>query len=230
MRVASTYDSLGRTELVTQHSAATGGSVVNEVKYSYDGWGNIAEFAQDPDSPVGTGASWSVAYSHAKATGGRNTIRRTKMDLPGGFEVDYVYRSTGGRLDADASRVTQITDVNGTPLAVYQYNGVGMVVRTDLEEVDLFSRSYGTAAAFTGLDRFNRTLVSRWTKILSTNRDIYKVTLGYDRNSNITSQDDAVHTGHDVVYTNDNLNRLVRAREGENWTGSAFAAETRDQR
>ena len=54
------------------------------------------------------------------------------------------------------------------------------------------------------------------------------VTLLYDRNSNITLQDDAIHSGHDVAYSNDNLNRLTVADEGT-WNGSAITSRTRKQ-
>jgi len=44
--------------------------------------------------------------------------------------------------------------------------------------------------------------------------DLYKVTLTYDRDSNITSAADAVHAGFDALYGMDNLNRLINADEG----------------
>jgi YD repeat-containing protein len=103
------------------------------------------------------------------------------------------------------------------------------VVNTTLEEPDLFSKVYtGTGTTFSGLDQFDRVKVSKWTKDLATNRDIYKVTLAYDRNSNITSQDDAVHSGHDVKYVNDSLSRLTQAEEGT-WNGTSITSRTRDQ-
>jgi YD repeat-containing protein len=52
-RIARAYDSLGRTETVAQHNATSGGSVVDQVKHVYDGWGNVTNFQQDKDSTVG---------------------------------------------------------------------------------------------------------------------------------------------------------------------------------
>jgi RHS repeat-associated protein len=202
-------------ETVTQYNAASSGSVVDQVKYIHDGWGNLTNFRQDLDSTVGGSGYWEVAYAYAKATGGRNTLRRTQTTLPGGEVFKFHYRTGTASNDDKYSRVTTVRDAEDTDLAGYQYNGAGQVVRTELSEVGIFSKSYnGSGTTFGRLDRFNRTLISSWTRDLATNRDIYKVTLGYDRNSNITSQDDAVHTGHDVAYANDDLNRLIDADEG----------------
>ena len=229
-RIETAYDSHGRTETVTQYNAASSGSVVDQVKYIHDGWGNLTNFRQDLDSTVGGSGYWEVAYAYAKATGGRNTLRRTQTALPGGEVFKFHYRTGTASNDDKYSRVTTVRDAEDTDLAGYQYNGAGQVVRTELSEVGIFSKSYnGSGTTFGRLDRFNRTLISSWTCDLSTNRDIYKVALGYDRNSNITSQDDAVHTGHDVAYANDDLNRLVDADEGTLASGSIGTRTRRQQ-
>jgi RHS repeat-associated protein len=227
-RIETAYDSLGRTETVTQYDAASSGSVIDQVKNLYDGWGNLTNFRQDLDSAVGGSGYWDVAYTYAKATSGRNTVRRTGVTLPGGAAYGFNYRG-GASHDTEASRVSSVTDAFATDLADYEYNGAEHVVRTTLNEVEIFSKAYtGAGTTFGRLDRFNRTTISSWTKDLSTDSDIYKVTLGYDRNSNITVQDDAVHTGHDVAYLNDNLNRLIDAEEGT-WGGSSISSRTRHQ-
>jgi len=229
-RIETAYDSRGRVETVTQYNAASSGSVVDQVKYIHDGWGNLTNFRQDLDSTVGGSGYWEVVYAYAKATGGRNTLRRTQATLPGGEVFKFHYRSGTASHDDKYSRVTTVRDAEDTDLAGYQYNGAGQVVRTELSEVGIFSKSYnGSGTTFGRLDRFNRTLISSWTCDLSTNRDVYKVTLGYDRNSNITSQDDAVHTGHDVAYANDDLNRLVEADEGTLSSGSIGTRTRRQQ-
>ena len=179
---------------------------------------------------MGGSGYWEVAYAYAKATGGRNTLRRTQTTLPGGEVFKFHYRTGTASHDDKYSRVTTVRDAEDTDLAGYQYNGAGQVVRTELSEVGIFSKAYnGSGTTFGRLDRFNRTLISSWTRDLATNRDIYKVTLGYDRNSNITSQDDAVHTGHDVAYANDDLNRLIDADEGTLSSGSIGTRTRRQQ-
>lgn len=84
---------------------------------------------------------------------------------------------------------------------------------------------------YDALDRFNRLIISRWVKNPSgPGADRYKVTLSYDRNSNITEIDDAVQSapGMDWQYTYDDLDRLTRARAGTLSSGS-ITSETRDQ-
>jgi hypothetical protein len=141
------------------------------------GWGNLTNFRQDLDSTVGGSGYWEVAYAYAKATGGRNTLRRTQTTLPGGEVFKFHYRTGTASNDDKYSRVTTVRDAEDTDLAGYQYNGAGQVVRTELSEVGIFSKSYnGSGTTFGRLDRFNRTLISSWTRDLTpTNRDIYKV-------------------------------------------------------
>jgi RHS repeat-associated protein len=219
--IQTTYDGLGRRETVTQRASTSvdgsgiaNGTILDQVKYVYDGWGNVTNFRQDLDSAVGGSGYREVAYTFEKATNGRNTIRRSDMTLPGGTTYDFLYRG-GNWHDEEVSRVTTIKDALDSDIVNYDYNGVGHVVRTQYDEVDVFSKAYnGTGTTFSALDRFDRTIVSRWTKALATNRNFYKVDVGYDENSNITYQDDGVHEGHDVLYANDNLNRLIGAEEG----------------
>jgi RHS repeat-associated protein len=170
---------------------------------------------------------YEVSYTYAKATGGRNTIRRTGLTLPDGTSVTYIYRDSN-RLDADASRVTQVR-VGSTTVADYSYNGVGQVVGINYPEPDVMAEQFGsTSGSYPDLDRFNRVTSSRWTKDLATDQDFYDLDISYDRNSNITLAEDNVHAGFDVEYTIDNLNRLRQAEEGT-WNGSSITSRTRQQ-
>src|SRR5258705_12686451 len=87
---------------------------------------------QNRTSAVGAFGSvddYEVAYTYEKWTTGRNTIRKTQTTLPSGTTLGYTYRSTGGLLDEDTSRVTRVTS-GGVALAEYNYNGGGQVGRT----------------------------------------------------------------------------------------------------
>jgi YD repeat-containing protein len=88
-RQSRTYDGLGRPSFVTQYDNATVGSgaVTDEVSYAYDGWGGVTSYKQDRDSAVGASGYYEVAYAYAKATTGRNTVRRSQMTLPGGLAI-----------------------------------------------------------------------------------------------------------------------------------------------
>jgi len=232
-RISRTYNSRGLPELVTQYDNATVGSgtVADEVKYSYEGWGLISAFEQDRNSAVGAGGSvddYEVSYTYVKATNGRNSVRRTFATLPSGNSLEYQYRNSGGLHDEEAGRVTLIVE-GSTALVNYNYNGLDSAVGSYYYEPDVMSRQYGaTSGSYIDLDRFNRVTTSKWTKDLATDVDFYNVALVYDRNSNISSAEDKVHTGFDVVYTNDSLNRLVRAEEGTLSSGS-ITSRSRDQ-
>lgn len=230
-RISTTYTDLGRVELVGQYDDATAGSIVDEVKYSYDDWGNIEKFEQDLNSAVGASGSidnYEVSYTYEKATGGRNTIRRSGVTMPSGNVLSYGYNSTSNALDDDSSRLSKITD-GGVRLVDYDYLGAAQVVGTDHSQPDIMWNMYGsTSGSFPDLDRFNRVTSSRWTKDLSTDVDFYDVDIAYDRGSNITLVEDNVHSGFDVSYTMNDLDRLTQAEEGS-WSGSAITSKTREQ-
>ncbi|MBK9189248.1 MAG: hypothetical protein IPM33_09870 [Phycisphaerales bacterium] len=246
-RISTTYLTRGMVNKVTQYSNATpgSGSVVNDLQYTYDDWGNLGVFKQDVDSEIGASPSgrdpFQVDYTYAKATTGRNTIRRTGVNLPGATAVTFDYLSTSGRLDDDASRVTRVkVATGGTPIPVtqYEYLGVGQVVGTNLLEPQARWNYYETASGgnpYPDLDRFNRVEDSRWTSYKGTGtRDFYSVNIAFDPASNILGITDYVHksgAGHrnfDVLYSLDALNRLTRAEEGTLASG-AISNRSRDE-
>ena len=228
-RIQTTYDSLGRRELVTQYDDDASGSVVDEVELSYDGWGNVSAFQQDHNSAVGAMSSvddYEISYSYVKSTTGRNSTRRRYVTMPSGNVIEYFYSTAN--LDDATSRVSQIKDGDDR-LATYNYLGVAQVVGTTYPQPEVMWKKFGTTSGdFPDLDRFNRVTTSKWTKDLATDVDFYHVDLTYDRNSNITLAEDDVHAGFDVAYTMDDLNRLVDAQEGT-WGGSSIGSETREQ-
>jgi RHS repeat-associated protein len=236
-RISSTYDDLGRVQKVNQYDDATVGdpdTVVNEVQYVYDDWGNIETFKQDRDGD-GDITAYDVSYTYAKATGGRNTVRRTGMELPNGDDLTFTYASTEGTdniFDDDASRVTNVADPTPTTVVRYWYNGVGQVVGRIYPQPEVRWEHYGsTSGLYPDLDRFNRVTSSRWTKDQdppTADLDFYYVDVTYDRNSNVTLTQDNIFVGFDVDYTIDDLNRLRKAEEGT-WSGSAITNRTRQQ-
>ncbi|MCH8151435.1 MAG: RHS repeat-associated core domain-containing protein [Planctomycetes bacterium] len=229
-RISTTYDKLGRRDLVTQYDNATVGSgtVVDEVKFTYEDWGNVEKFEQDHNSAIGGSLLYDIDYTYAKATNGRNTIRRSGFTLPDGNVITYQFRSNDLH-DEEASRVTNIKD-GAVTLVIYDYNGVGQVVGTDYPEPDVMWDQFGSSGSYPDLDRFNRVTSSRWTKDLATDVDFYDLDITYDRDSNITLIEDNVHAGFDVDYDLDNLNRLTQAQEGTWNSGtSQIDSTTRDQ-
>ncbi|MCC6244764.1 MAG: hypothetical protein IT353_18100, partial [Gemmatimonadaceae bacterium] len=219
-RIGLAYTSRGQTQLVTQYDNATVGSgaATDEVKYTYDDYGNLTQLQQDRNSLVGASGSvddQSVSWSYALAapTGGSQMVRCTGETLPGSTSVTYSYASSGNSVDDASGRVSKVT-VGAVDVATYAYLGSGQLVGTDLPESNLNTRSYSSGTAnYDRVDRFGRVVTNRWADTTS-DVDLYKVSLTYDRGSNITSIADAVHSGFDALYGMDNLNRLINADEG----------------
>jgi len=229
-RISRSYDALGRPSLVTQHTEPTSGSVVDQVGYTYDGWGNVSVFAYDRDSAIDAGGSddeYLISYGWSKATGGRNTVRKTGATFPSGNVISYTYESSSSN-DSNASRVTEVKD-GATSLAAYQYLGAATVVGTTYDEPDVFYKLYESTNTYDlRMDRFNRTLRSTWTKDLGSDVDFYSVSNGWDASGNVTTTVDVVHDGFDVKYRIDEIDRVTRAEEGTLTSGS-IASRTRDQ-
>ncbi|MEE8153797.1 MAG: hypothetical protein V3T53_02430 [Phycisphaerales bacterium] len=228
-RISTTYNNRGQRELVTQYDNATvgSGSVVDEVKFTYEDWGNVSKFEQDHDSAIGGTLLYDIdyTYQHAGTSNGRNTIRRTGMDLPDGTTVTFNYTGIGS-FDDNVSRVTKV-QAGGTDLAVYDYLGVGQVVGIDYPEPDVFSNRY-LASNYDALDNFNRVEDDIWYKDLATDVAFFDLDITYDRNSNTTLTEDNIHVGFDADYTIDNFNRLQKTEEGT-WNGSTITSRTRQQ-
>lgn len=243
--IARSYNAgLGKLEAVSQSDATP--TVLDEIKFSYDGWGNILEIEQDPDSALGGGGRdrMVVKYGYAKATSGRNTVRRTSQTVAsrtnGGTDTDahtvgYVYSSSGGSHDANASRVSRVTVTRPGGSAVdeaeYAYLGAETLVGMDLLESSPSAvwRLYGaTSGSYTSFDRFDRIIKDKWEK--DGGGEIYRVDLTLDENSNPTTSDDftPMPDAFDVKYTLDDLDRVTRAEEGE-LSGGSIATRTRDE-
>jgi hypothetical protein len=232
-RIATTYDSVGRTSEVVQYDNATVGSGTAQdgVKYTLDDWGQIASYAEDRDSAGhrrGEPVHDLVHLGEGDDRGATPCARPTPR-------CRVVARSPtrtgprGGSTMGDVSRVTFIVERRGpVNLVRYWYNGVGQVVSQQYDQPDVMWNLYGSTGTYPDLDRFNRVVASRWTKDLATDKDFYSVALAYDRNSNITSADDSVHAGFDVLYTMDNTNRLTRAEEGT-LGGGSISSRKRDE-
>jgi RHS repeat-associated protein len=241
-RITTAYTSRGQVETVTQYTDddPTAGSVLDQVKYTHDDWGPVSKFEQDRDGLVGGGGDYEVSYTYAKATTGRNTVRCVTMTLPTGAVLTNEYLSSSDRLDDALSRVTRVKH-GTTVVAGYKYTGVGDVVEENLNEANVFTLLHGSSMGdYPRMDVFNRVTDSRWVAANPAPDQIfYRVSIAYDRNSNITTVEDQIHTAgaagsgnglFDALYTMDNINRVIRAKEGHLASGTITDANsTRDQ-
>lgn len=240
--VALTYTSLGQVDTITQYDGST---ALDQLKYTYDGWGNVLTLTQDRNSTIGASGSideGTVAYSYALSTpsspAGRHAVQRSgyTVSQPGSpttIEQTVSYDYASG-LDALSSRVTRVeVDVGGGPVqvAAYDYLGLATKVGTDLPQANMASRLYsvsgGGAVTFDALDAFDRVTKSRW---LSDNGTTYYDTRpSYDDAGNITQTTEGVLKRRDVVYTIDGLDRVTKADEGTiaGGGGGAISSGTR---
>jgi RHS repeat-associated protein len=139
------------------------------------------------------------------------------MIYPSGSVLNYNYGTANGTNDV-ISRLDNLSETNGnvtTTLESYSYLGLGTVVKrahpedgVDLTYIKQGMESNGDAGdPYNGLDRFGRVVDQRWINGGGTDVDRYQY--AYDRDGNITSKTNALHTAFNENYTYDGLNRLT---------------------
>ena len=81
-RIATEYDVLGRKSRITSYDNPTvgSGSIVNDLAFVYDDFGQLVTEYQEHGGAVNTGTSLKGQYAYAD--GSSNTIRLTKMTYP----------------------------------------------------------------------------------------------------------------------------------------------------
>jgi YD repeat-containing protein len=135
-RIQWAYDDLSRVSTVTSYDAATGGTAVNQVAYTYDSWGNVASSRQAHDGEVGENSP-AVAYAYDDGASGNEAkyVRLTSVTYPSGRVVYYNYPADG--VGAVLSRLSEIADdddlenENREIYAQYTYLGAGTIVTVD---------------------------------------------------------------------------------------------------
>jgi RHS repeat-associated protein len=190
------------------------GSIVNEVQFVYDDFGQLVTEYQEHDGAVNTSTSLKVGYTYAN--GSSNTIRLTKMAYPDGRELNYRYGSLGSTDDA-LSRVASLIDDDGTThLVDYSYVGAGSFIKTDYADIDVHcDLAHGTGSdPYDGpMDRFGRVTDLLW-RDYGSSTDVLRVKHGYDRGSNRLYREEADTSDLDQLYSYDDVNRLTQSEEG----------------
>lgn len=238
-RIETAYDDRGLMDTVTQKDGpSSGDDILDQLQYSYDGWGNLTKFEQDMDSAIGGGdrASFDVQYALAKSsnlTTTRRTVRRTSMTMPDGTAFDYGY-GVPGSIPTLASQVYSVS-VDSVTVATYTYVGANRLSGTTLNEANVRSNEFSntTSAVYPDLDIFNRSIGNHWNAIIYGTPAFYDVAMTYDRASNVLTVRDNIqlaslggYRNFDVKYTLDGLYRPTAAEEGE-YSGSSFASNAR---
>src|SRR5579862_1493047 len=215
LRFQTSYDDWGRALNATSYNAAAGGSIVNDVQYSYDQFYRVTKSQQSHSGAVGSGTP-AVQYtrSDGAASGIAKYFRLNTVVYPatgtGARTLTFAYpaaASIGDHLD----RLDSIKN-GSTTYAQYTYYGGNSIVSIAHPQVSGgLTLDLGSGGTFTGLDRFGRIAEQKWkntagTKIL----DDYQY--AYDRNGNTTSR--AVRptsppSGKDDFYSYDGANRIT---------------------
>jgi len=224
LRIGTTYDDLGRVQTVTSYSDTSGNSPVNQVKYVYNSWGQVAREYQAHDV---TGSLWpspSVQYTYdAPRVSGEGQsepvkyVRLSQVTYPNGREVNYDY---SGAIDNVMSRLSAIfddanddgdIDTGEDVYASYKYLGAGSVVEENYEQADVKLSYLDASDNVTGLDRFDRVVDQVWEDYSGTPTPIDEYTYTYDRAGNRTGRANETKTDGslDETYTYDALDRLA---------------------
>jgi RHS repeat-associated protein len=234
-RLETAYDTFGRPYLFTSYSAASGGSVVNQVKHEFNGLSQLTNDWQSHSGTVG-GSTPKVQYAYSDMSD--NHSRLATITYPNGRVLRYEYDTD---LDSDISRVTFLADDDdgdvGTVLEEYSYLGLATPIMRarpepdmDLTYIKRSAENVGDAGdQYTGLDRFGRVVDQRWRRgNTATHADRFKY--GYDRNSNRLYRDNLLDDDFDELYhangpTNgyDGFNQIKEFRRGPLSDGSTPA-------
>ncbi|MFT3784788.1 MAG: hypothetical protein QM770_01310 [Tepidisphaeraceae bacterium] len=170
-RIERTYDDLGRVGSVASFSTTTIGdsTYVNEVRYTYDGWGNVASEAQSQ-------GAWAIGkptiyYTYEDGAGAGNAakyVRLTQVTYPSGRTVYYNYPTSGdgyylSRLDNIAPTASPNTSSASDDdwYAKFEYLGASTITAERRPANVGASLIYNIDSDW---DRFGRVLNHNWTR------------------------------------------------------------------
>jgi RHS repeat-associated protein len=223
------YDGVSRLLTATSYSAPSGGTVVNEVKYTYDGYWNAIKREENHAGVVGGGTpSYQVAYADGGAPA--KYVRPSSMTYPNGgiVYVNYQADTTGSgklsRIDNFSSVANDPHSGTTTPYAVYNYLGAGNIMDithpriTTLGTDGLVYRvgSDGNPGAW---DVLGRVIETKWRNTAN-NNSLDLLDYIYDATSNRTTRQinstikPALGQEKDEAYTYDGLDRLTKENRG----------------
>lgn len=218
-RITRSYNVRGLLEKLSSYDNATvgSGSIVNEMQYAYNGFGQLTTEYQSHNGAVNTGTTPKVQYAYTN--GSANHARRTSVTYPAGTVISMDY-GTASAADDVLNRVKQLKN-STTVLVDYSYLGSQQVVIGNYSGQPGVELTYYTSGGsgdagdqYTGLDRFGRIIDQRWRKT-SDNTDRERVKYGYDRASNRQWRQNTVAvTGQDEYYTYDGLSQVKTLDRG----------------
>jgi YD repeat-containing protein len=158
-RIGRGYEVRGMLARITSYDNATvgSGSVVNEVTFAFNSFGQLTSDSQEHAGSVGAGTP-KVQYAYDNGSG--NEIRPTTLTYPNGRVLNFSF-GTAGAVNDLLSRLAALVDNDGTThLADYSYLGLGGAVEVNYAEPDVKYTLVGTAG---GNDPDTGTSIAVWT-------------------------------------------------------------------
>jgi len=159
-RIQRAYDSLGRRIGVAGYDQASGGNVLNEVRYEYGIRGQLTSAKQAHAGAVDA-ATPAVRYEYED--NGLNDAaepRLSRIVYPNGRTVEHGY---GTGIDDKVSRLAEISSGDSV-CAQYDYLGMNTIVRLGIPAVsNELELARGADGSYPALDRFGRVLDQKWT-------------------------------------------------------------------
>ena len=227
---------MGRVQYVTSYSDTSGTTIANQIKYDYDGWGNIYREWQDHST---TGVVDDLFYgsdyvqydyydgrydgdAYYDASAGMYVAKYVRLDdmiYPYKDQTAYIgartvyYSYFADTIDDVMSRVESITTTGNEAHASYKYLGADQIVTQDYTDIAV-KLDYDPAGnnSLTGLDRFGRVRDQFWSDYGSDPSYSDHFTYVYDRAGNRTSRVNALDAAFSETYGYDDLNRLTWAK------------------
>jgi RHS repeat-associated protein len=215
-RIEYAYDDLSRALTTSSYSAVSGGTLLNQVKYTYDVWGNEQKCEQGHEGTATGAPSYQKTFADGAVGTEAKYVRVSQVTYPNARGVFWNYpadTAVGGKL----SRVDNVAnDASGTlKFAQYTYLETGSSVKvahpgvTGGLNLDLGIDTGNPA----GWDDLGRIKDQKWQNDSSVVKDQYQY--GYDRTSNRTFRDNLTATGKDHFYVYSGLDQSTTAKQGD---------------
>jgi hypothetical protein len=132
LSIKRSYDNLNRLQNVTSYGSTGGtGTVVNDIQYAYNDFGDATTSYQSHSGTVNTMSTPSVQYAYDTTTTSSvfsSQHRLQTVTYPNSRVVFYGYNASSANDPYHRlSKIREIRDTNssGTQFAVYDYNGAG---------------------------------------------------------------------------------------------------------
>ncbi len=217
-RIEYAYDDLSRRLTVSSYSATSGGTLRNQVRFTYDGWGNELKCEQGHEGTATGAPSFQKTFADGAVGGEAKYARLASSTYPNGRVVYVNYPAPGALAVRDKlDRPDNISnDASGTlKFAQMTYLGTWSVVKRAHPQVTGgLNLDLGTGTGNpTGWDDLGRIDDQKWQNDSSVIKDQYQY--GYDRTSNRTFRDNLTATAKDHYFTSNGLDQVGTGKQGD---------------